>query len=204
MKKMISLFSVIMGLTLGFQAPAQTELKVDSPAPEFNVKDSAGKTHTLKDSKGKWIVLEWYNKDCPYVRKHYDVKNMQNLQKQYTGKGVVWYSVISSAKGKQGFLENAEVAPNVDKEGAKATAILIDADGAMGKAYGAKTTPHMYVINPEGKVVYAGAIDDNNSADSKVIPKSKNYVSAALDAGMAGKAIDKKATAAYGCSVKYN
>jgi peroxiredoxin len=204
MKNLISLISAAVVLSLGFHAQAQTDIKVDSPAPAFNVKDSAGKAHTLADSKGKWLVLEWYNKDCPYVRKHYDAKNMQKLQEQYTGKGVVWYSVISSAKGKQGFLENAEVAPNLTQEAAKPTAVLIDSDGVMGKAYGAKTTPHMFVINPEGKVVYAGAIDDNNSADSKVIPKSKNYVAAALDAGMAGKPIEKKATAAYGCGVKYN
>lgn len=194
----------VFAATGAHTAPAPAELKVDGPAPAFAVKDAAGKTHNLADAKGKWVVLEWYNKDCPYVRKHYDSKNMQGLQEKYMGQGAVWYTVISSAKGKQGFLENAEVAPNFTKEGAKPTAVLIDVDGAMGKAYGAKTTPHMFVINPEGKVVYAGAIDDNNSADAKVIPKSKNFVAAALDAGMAGKPVEKKATAAYGCSVKYN
>lgn len=191
-------------LSLMIAAPAFAEVKIDAAAPAFSVKDSTGKAHTLTENKGKWVVLEWYNKDCPYVRKHYDSKNMQGLQSKYMGQGVVWYSVISSAKGKQGFLENAEVAPTFAKEGAKPTAVLIDTDGTMGKAYGAKTTPHMYVINPQGNVVYAGAIDDNNSADAKVIPKSKNYVAAALDAGMAGKPIESKSTAAYGCGVKYN
>ncbi|MBX3016456.1 MAG: thioredoxin family protein [Bdellovibrionaceae bacterium] len=194
----------LLALTLAIPAFAQTEIKVDSPAPAFSVKDASGKAHSLADAKGKWVVLEWYNKDCPYVRKHYDSKNMQGLQTKYMAQGVTWYTVISSATGKQGFLANAEVAPNFTKEGAKPTAVLIDTDGAMGKAYGAKTTPHMYVINPEGKVVYAGAIDDNNSANPKVIPTSKNFVAAALEAGMAGKPVETKATAAYGCAVKYN
>lgn len=194
----------LLALALAAPAFSQAEIKVDAPAPAFSVKDATGKAHTLADAKGKWVVLEWYNKDCPYVRKHYDSRNMQGLQTKYMAQGVMWYTVISSATGKQGFLANAEVAPNFTKEGAKPTAVLIDADGTMGKAYGAKTTPHMYVINPQGNVVYAGAIDDNNSADAKVIPKSVNYIAAALDAGMAGKAVEKKSTAAYGCSVKYN
>lgn len=204
MKNRISMVVLALAISLGFASASVAEVKVDTAAPEFAVKDAAGKTHSLKEQKGKWVVLEWYNKDCPYVRKHYDPKNMQTLQERYTGKGVSWFTVISSAKGKQGYLETAEVAPNFTKENAKPTAVLLDVDGKMGKAYGAKTTPHMFVINPEGKVVYAGAIDDNNSADASVIPKSKNYVAMALDAGMAGKAIDKKTTAAYGCAVKYN
>lgn len=211
MKKTFSILLAGMAFAIAAAAAPKTPeaatpapLKVDGPAPAFDVKDSTGKAHSLKDGEGKWMVLEWYNKDCPYVRKHYDAKNMQALQEKYTAKGVVWYTVISSAKGKQGYLETAEVAPNVQKEGAKPTAVLLDTDGVMGKAYGAKTTPHMFVINPQGQVVYAGAIDDNNSADSKVIPKSKNFVAAALDAGMAGKPVEHKATAAYGCAVKYN
>lgn len=192
--------SVVLSSALSFA----TDLKVDAPAPEFSVKDSSGKVQNLKDYKNKWVVLEWYNKDCPYVRKHYDSKNMQGLQSKYMAKDVSWLTVISSAKGKQGYLDPSQVSSNFESEGAKPTAVLLDTDGKMGTAYGAKTTPHMYVINPSGVVVYAGAIDDNDSADAKRIPASKNYISAALDAGMAGKSIEKKATASYGCAVKYN
>lgn len=172
-------------------------------APAFEAKDSTGKTHKLTDFKGKWVVLEWYNKDCPYVKKHYGSQNMQKLQKTYTGKGVQWLSVISSAKGKQGHLTPAEAVKNAKETNSSATAALIDESGAMGKEYGAKTTPHMFVINPQGKVVYAGGIDDNDSADSAVIAKSKNFVAVALDESLAGKAVTTSSARPYGCSVKY-
>ncbi|MFN8846420.1 MAG: thioredoxin family protein [Bdellovibrionales bacterium] len=173
------------------------------PAPDFSAQDTSGKSRNLTEQKGKWVVLEWFNKDCPYVKKHYDSKNMQALQKKYTEKGVVWLSVISSAKGKQGHQTAAEALKTQNENGSSATAILLDESGVMGKAYGAKTTPHMYIINPEGQVVYAGAIDDNDSASPKVIPKSKNYVVAALDAGLSGQKIEMASTKPYGCSVKY-
>lgn len=200
MKKMIFLFAItLMSFT------AQAEVKLNEAAPLFSVKDTSGKIQTLKDHQGKWIVLEWYNKDCPFVRKHYDSRNMQKLQENYKAKGVVWLSVISSAPGKQGYMEAAEAEKFfAENEKSKPTAILLDSDGSMGKAYDAKTTPHMFVINPQGKVVYAGAIDDNNSANPKVIAKSKNWVATALDAGMAGKDIEKASSTPYGCSVKYN
>lgn len=198
MKKLI--MSLLMALA-PYQAMAQAT--PGKAAPAFEVKDAQGVTQNLAKHKGKWIVLEWFNKDCPYVKKHYSVQNMQKLQQTYTSKGVVWLSVISSAKGKQGYL-TAEESQKVSKEnGSKATAVLLDVDGKMGKAYGAKTTPHMFIINPEGLVVYAGAIDDNDSASSDVIAKSKNYVSEALDNGMAGKAIATSSSRPYGCSVKY-
>lgn len=182
---------------------ALAEAVPGKPAPAFEVSDAVGKAQKLSDYKGKWVVLEWYNKDCPYVKKHYGSGNMQKLQKTYTGKGAAWLTVISSAKGKQGYLEPAAAAKDAKTTGSGATAVLIDADGAMGKAYGAKTTPHMFVISPAGEVVYAGAIDDNDSADPGVIAKSKNYVVQALDAGMAGQKIEKSMAKAYGCSVKY-
>ena len=182
---------------------AQAEAIPGKPAPAFEVKDAAGKNHTLADAKGKWLVLEWFNKDCPYVKKHYDSNNMQTLQKNYTGKNVVWYTVNSSAKGKQGNQTPAETLKTMNDKKASATAVLLDENGAMGKAYGAKTTPHMFVINPEGVVVYAGGIDDNDSADPKVIAGSKNYVTAALEAGMLGKKVEMASARAYGCSVKY-
>jgi peroxiredoxin len=173
------------------------------PAPTFETKDAQGKTRKLSDYKGKWLVLEWYNKDCPYVKKHYESGNMQKLQKTYTDKGVVWLSVISSAKGKQGYLEPSETIKNAKSKHSAASAILLDPSGKMGKAYGAKTTPHMFVINPKGEVAYAGAIDNNDSSDPAVIPESKNYVAAALDEGVAGKPIETPSSRSYGCGVKY-
>lgn len=173
-------------------------------APDFSEVDASGKTQTLADYKGDWLVVEWFNKDCPYVRKHYGSNNMQALQKKYTDKGVKWVSVISSAFGRQGHLE-AEEALKVAKENGSSASVpyLLDEDGSMGRAFGAKATPHMFVINPEGVVVYAGAIDDNSSANPAAIAKSTNYVAAALDAGMKGEPIQVASTRAYGCSVKY-
>jgi len=182
---------------------AGAEAVAGKPAPAFEVKDAAGKNHKLSDYAGKWVVLEWTNKDCPYVKKHYGAGNMQKLQKDYTAKGVTWLSVISSAKGKQGYLEPAEALKVAKENKSAASAVLLDVDGKIGNAYGAKTTPHMYVIDPKGSVVYAGGIDDNDSADAAVIPKSKNFVAAALDAGMAGKKIETTSARPYGCSVKY-
>jgi len=182
---------------------ASADVKVGAPAPAFSEQDAQGQVQELKSLKGKWVVLEWTNKDCPYVKKHYESGNMQKLQKAYTAKGVTWLSVITSKKGKQGYLEPAEAAKNAKTVGSAASAILIDSDGSMGKAYGAKTTPHMFVINPEGNVVYAGAIDDNDSSDADVIPTSKNYVAAALDASLEGKPVQVASSKPYGCGVKY-
>ncbi|WP_460806024.1 thioredoxin family protein [Microbulbifer agarilyticus] len=173
-------------------------------APAFSEVDAAGKTHNLKDYEGQWLVLEWFNKDCPYVKKHYGSGNMQALQKKYADADINWLTVISSAKGKQGYLEPAEALDVAKNHKLEASApFLLDSDGSMGRAYGAKTTPHMFIINPQGEVVYAGAIDDNDSANPAVIPDSANYVAAALDASLAGKAIEVASSRAYGCSVKY-
>lgn len=177
--------------------------KVGAAAPDFELKGQDGKTYSLSSLKGKWVVLEWYNKDCPFVRKHYDSNNMQELQKKYTEKGVTWLNVISSAPGKQGFL-SAEDATKIRKEkNFHSTATLFDPDGKVGTLYGAKTTPHMYIVNPKGLLVYQGAIDDNSSASASDIPGATNYVSTGLDAGMAGKEIKVTSTRPYGCSVKY-
>ena len=174
------------------------------PAPDFSELDANGATQALGDYKGQWLVLEWFNKDCPFVRKHYGSENMQSLQKKYTGEDVKWLSVISSAEGKQGYLEPLEALAVAEDNGANmSAAYLMDGDGSMGRAYGAKTTPHMFVINPEGVVVYAGAIDDNSSANPATINSSTNYVAAALDSGMAGELIKVASSRAYGCSVKY-
>lgn len=199
MKKFFTALSIAVFAPLA----AYTEAIPGKPAPAFDVKDSTGKMQNLAAYKGKWVVLEWFNKDCPYVKKHYGSQNMQKLQKIYTDKGVVWLTIISSAKGKQGHLAPQEAVKLAAENKSAASAVLIDETGVIGKAYGAKTTPHMFVINPQGLVIYAGAIDDNDSADASVIPKSKNFVVAALDSGMANKPVETASTRPYGCAVKY-
>ncbi len=194
-----AIFSILISASIFANADAVP----GKPAPAFQVKDSKGEMQSLAGLKGKWIVLEWFNKDCPYVKKHYSVGNMQKIQKAYAEKAT-WLTVISSAKGKQGHLNPAEAVKVATENKSAAKAILLDEEGVMGRAYGAKTTPQMFIINPEGIVVYAGAIDDNDSANSNVIPKSKNFVMTALDSALAGKPIETATTRPYGCSVKYN
>ena len=173
-------------------------------APDFSVIDAKGDKSSLADYAGHWLVIEWFNKDCPYVKKHYGSGNMQSLQKKYTGQGVKWLTVISSAEGKQGHLAPGKALKVAKSHNLNASRpFLLDTSGDMGRAYGAKTTPHMFVINPQGTVVYAGAIDDNDSASPAVIASSHNYVSAALDASLKGEAISHPSSRAYGCSVKY-
>jgi peroxiredoxin len=175
--------------------------KVGERAPAFAVQDSQGKSHTLESLKGKWVVLEWHNQGCPYVAKHYSSGNMQRLQKEWTEKGVVWLTVISSAPGQQGHVTAGAANEYVSKQGAAPTAVLLDPAGKMGTAYGAKTTPHMFVIAPDGTLVYNGAVDDDRSVANP--PAAKNYVSAALTEAMAGKAVTSPTSAPYGCGVKY-
>lgn len=176
---------------------------VGAPAPDFTCKDSAGRTRALSEFKGRTVVLEWTNRECPFVRKHYDGGNMQGLQKKYTGDGVVWLSVVSSAPGNQGHVDAAKAEQHVKSVGAAPTAVLLDADGTVGRLYGAQTTPHCFVIDGAGKLVYAGAIDDKSSTSAADIPKSRNYVAEALDALKAGKPVPTPSTRAYGCSIKY-
>ena len=176
---------------------------VGQAAPAFTAKDSKGETYSLEQLKGKYVVLEWLNHGCPYVKKHYDSKNMQQLQKQWTDKGVVWLSVVSSAKGKQGYQTANDTNATAKQKGSQATAILLDPDGTLGKLYAARTTPQMFVIDPQGVLLYAGAIDDKPSTNVKDVPGAKNYVSAALDAALAGQKVEVTTTRPYGCSVKY-
>ncbi len=184
-------------------APAHAAAVVGQPAPEFTLTDSTGKPHSLSSFKGKFVVLEWNNFDCPFVVKHYGSGNMQKLQNTYTAKGVVWLTVNSSAAGKQGHLQPAEVAGKLAERKAAPSAYLLDADGKAGKAYGAKTTPHMYVIDPKGTLVYAGAIDDKPSTDIADVAGARNHVAAALDEALAGKPVSVASSTPYGCSVKY-
>lgn len=175
---------------------------VGKPAPAFTLSDTTGKKRSLGDSAGKFTVLEWVNYDCPFVRKHYDSGNMQKLQKTYTGKGVVWLSICSSANGRQGNYPAEKISELMKKNNATPTAYLFDPDGAVGHLYGATATPHMFVINPKGVLIYAGAIDDNPSADISD-KASTNYVQKALDEAMANKPVSVATSQAYGCSVKY-
>ncbi|NUN07563.1 MAG: thioredoxin family protein [Ignavibacteriaceae bacterium] len=179
------------------------DAKIGGKAPAFSLEDSQGKTHNLSDFNGKYVVLEWINFDCPFVKKHYDSGNMQRLQKKFTEKGVIWLSVCSSKKGKQGNFTNEEINSRSKKLSAAPTAYLVDESGEVGKSYGAKTTPHMYVINPEGTLVYMGAIDDKPTTDVEDIEGATNYVTEALNSLMNGKEVKTKSTKAYGCSVKY-
>jgi len=179
------------------------EVGVGKPAPNFTLTDIDGKTRTLSEFKGKTVVLEWTNYGCPFVKKHYGSGNMQKLQKEWTSKGVVWLSICSSAEGKEGNMTPAEWKKASVEKGAASTAILLDPDGKVGKLYGAKTTPHMFVVNPKGTLVYKGAIDDHPSTDQADIPGAKNYVQMALEDLIAGRPVRVANTASYGCSVKY-
>jgi peroxiredoxin len=172
-------------------------------APDFTLPDAAGKDRALADYRGKWVVLEWVNYDCPFVKKHYGSGNMQKLQKAASDKGVVWLSINSSAPGKQGHFEGDALTQRMAAVKAAPAAYLQDPEGKVGRLYKAKTTPTLFVVNPEGKVVYAGAIDDKPSTDQEDIAKAKNYVQAALDAAMAGKPVEPASTTSYGCGVKY-
>jgi len=182
---------------------AMSAAKVGQPAPDFSGTASDGKSYHLADYRGKFVVLEWHNNGCPYTRKHYNSGNMQNLQKQWTARGVVWFTVISSAPGKQGYVNANDENTYLSKMGAAPTAALLDPTGSIGHLYDAKTTPQMIVINPQGVIVYDGAIDNRPTSDLKDIQGATNYVGLALELSLAGKNVDVAATRPYGCSVKY-
>lgn len=170
---------------------------------DFTLPDSKGNTHKLSDYKGKWVVLEWINFGCPFVKKHYDTDNMQKLQRKYTEKDVVWLSICSSAEGKQGHMEANEINKALTDKKTAMTAYLIDEDGKVGKMFKAKTTPQIVVINPDGKIVYNGAIDDIASANKDDVAKAKNYLVQILDPALAGEKVPELKSKPYGCSVKY-
>lgn len=177
--------------------------RVGDRAPDFTATASNGKTFHLSDYHGKFVVLEWHNNGCPYVGKHYGSGNMQRLQKQWTARGVVWFTVISSAPGKQGYVTASEENDYLAKMQAAPTAALLDPTGEIGHLYNAKTSPQMVVINPEGVVIYDGAIDNRPTTDLSDVTGATNYVNLALEQGMAGKPVQTAATRPYGCSVKY-
>jgi len=174
-----------------------------SAAPDFVVADSNGRTVKLSDYRGKYVVLEWTNPECPFVRAQYGAETMQALQKEAAGRDVVWLSVNSTNQSSSEYKSGAQMNAWMKEKGAAPKAVLIDATSATGRAYAAKTTPHMFVIDPKGTIVYAGAIDDKRSASVSDRKTANNYVRAALDESLAGKPVTVASTQPYGCSVKY-
>src|SRR6059058_1283208 len=176
---------------------------VGGAAPDFSAPDANGKTQSLSQYKGKYVVLEWFNPECPFVKKHYGSDNMQKLQREYTGKGVVWLTIDSNAPGTEGNLSPDQAQKVMNSWKTKMTALLLDPESKVAKLYGAKNTPNMVIINPEGKIVYQGAIDSKASPNPADIPASTNYVKNALEESLAGKPVSNPTTKPYGCSVKY-
>lgn len=190
-------------VALAVSGAALAAPKVGEAAPAFEALDEHGKTVKLSDFKGRHVVLEWTNEGCPFVQKHYRGANMQGLQKTYTARDVAWLTVFSSAPGKQGHVDAAGARKFRADHAVSSTALLLDSKGSLGRLYEAKTTPHMYVIDAKGTLVYMGAIDDTPSADSDDIAGSKNFVRAALDESLAGKPVSTPVSKPYGCSIKY-
>lgn len=195
------ILSVLFAVALAASVYAKPE--VGKPAPDFALSDLSGKKHDLADFKGKYVVLEWVNFGCPFVKKHYGTENMQKLQKEFIDEGVVWLSICSSAPGKQGNETPDAAKSGLQQFGSAASAYLVDGDGKVGRLYNAKTTPEMFVVNPEGVLIYAGAIDNKPTPDPATVTNAKNYVKAALDEATTGKNVSTPSTKPYGCSVKY-
>lgn len=194
----LSLFSIFL-LALSLNAAVET----GALAPDFSLKDTTGTAHSLSDFKGKYVVLEWTNHGCPFVVKHYKEGHMQALQEKLTAKGAVWLVINSNAEGKQGHVTPEQGQKQIAEKGIKATAVLLDTDGKVGRAYDARVTPHMYLIDPEGKLVYQGAIDSINSTKTADVEKAENYLMAAYKSHKEGKVIANPTTTPYGCGVKY-
>lgn len=202
--KRSTVFRILIALMICTVSLMISAAKVGEVAPDFTATASNGKTFRLSDFRGKYVVLEWHNNGCPYVGKHYKSGNMQRLQKQWTSRGVVWFTIISSAPGKQGYVTPSEENDYLAKMQAAPTAALLDPTGEIGHLYDAKTSPQMVVINPQGVVIYSGAIDDKPTTDLNDIPGATNYVNLALEQAMSGKQVETPATRPYGCSVKYS
>ena len=199
MKKAFILFTLMV---LAFQLPALA-IETGAPAPDFSLTDSNGQTHSLSDFSGKHVVLEWINPDCPFVKKHYVGNHMQSLQSNNAANGVIWLSIASSAPGKQGHYSGDQWNEILARDNASPTALLLDPSGEVGRLYDAKTTPHMYIVGPDGTLIYQGGIDNNRSANPADIEGATNYVQVALDQALAGEVISENTTKPYGCSVKY-
>ncbi|MGA7323907.1 MAG: thioredoxin family protein [Rhodomicrobium sp.] len=193
--------SALAGLVMTGVADAAPE--PGKPAPDFAATDSNGNTVRLSDFRGKIVVLEWTNDGCPYVQKHYNSGNMQSLQREETGRGVIWLTVISSAPGTQGYVDGREANALTKSRDAAPTEVLLDPEGKVGHLYRARTTPHMFVVSKDGTLAYMGGIDDKPTTNPADIGTAKNYVRAAVEEVMAGKTVEQAVTRPYGCSVKY-
>lgn len=195
--------SLCVAALLASPQVAAADAVVGQAAPAFTLTGTDGRPHSLSEYAGKYVVLEWLNHDCPFVRKHYGSGNMQKLQKKWTAQDVVWLSINSSAPGKQGNYPPEEANELTKDKGAAPTAVLLDPDGTVGRAYGAKTTPHMFIVDPKGMLIYAGGIDDKPSTDPADVPHARNHVDQALTEALAGKPVTIATSTPYGCSVKY-
>jgi peroxiredoxin len=202
MKHIGRLAGVTLFMTL-FLPLLMQAARVGEAAPDFTATGSDGRVYHLTDLKGKYVVLEWHNQGCPYTQKHYESGNMQRLQKEWTGRGVEWFTVISSAPGTQGYVDASAENSYLAKMHAVPTAALLDPSGELGHLYGAKTTPHMFVIDPQGMLIYDGAVDDRPTTDLSDVNGAINYISLALNEAMTGKPVASPTTRPYGCSVKY-
>ena len=200
---MKALFAAL-GAAAVLAVPALAAPQVGQPAPDFKLNDASGKVVSLSDFRGKTVVLEWNNPECPFVKKHYGSGNMQKTQAAAKAQGVVWLSINSGAPGKQGHMNGAQAKAVVAQQKAQPTAYLLDPKGVVGKGYDAKTTPHMYIVDPKGKLVYAGGIDDKATPNPADIAGARNHVLAALSELKAGKAVSVSTSRPYGCSVKYS
>lgn len=194
---------VLLSAALGFAIGARAQVTPGQPAPAFTLTSTDGKTVNLADFRGRWVVLEWNNPHCPFVVKHYGSGNMQSLQKRFAADNVAWLTINSTNRNHSEYMAPAAKNAWIKEQGAAPAAVLEDADGKVGRAFGARTTPHMYVIDPKGVLVYVGAIDDKRSANPADIKTANNYVVQALSEARAGKAVSAPSTTAYGCSVKY-
>ncbi len=202
MRKNFALLAVI-GLAVLTDFSLARAARVGKPAPDFTATDTNGKVHKLSEYLGKFVVLEWTNRGCPYTQKHYNSGNMQRLQRAWTSKGVIWLTVVSSAPGEQGYVTAPEENAYLRENSAAPTAVLLDPTGTVGHLYDAKTTPHMFIINSQGMLIYNGAIDDRPTTDLADVNSAKNYVSASLQEATSGKPVSNPTTRPYGCSVKY-
>src|SRR5688572_15423932 len=200
---MMLLRRTVLALAAVLAVSAQAAPAVGQSAPDFTLKDPSGKTVKLSDFRGKHVVLEWTNPGCPYVRKHYNSGNMPATQKEAVDKGVVWLSINSTGKSSIDYMEPAKLVAWQKERQSQPTAMLLDEEGTTGKAYGARTTPHMYIVNPQGQLIYAGGIDSIASSNPDDIKKAVNYVSQGLNEALAGKPLSASTTRPYGCSIKY-
>ncbi len=201
MRKWLAVSTVIGFALIAFSVAWAA--RVGEAAPDFTATDSNGEVHKLSEYQGKYVVLEWTNRGCPYTQKHYSSGNMQRLQREWTGRGVIWLTVASSAPGKQGYVTAAEENTYLKQANAAPTAVLLDPAGALGHLYDAKTTPDIFIISPKGILIYSGAIDDRPTTDLADVNGAKNYVSLALVEAESGKPVSNPTTRPYGCSVKY-